>query len=171
MSYTIRRAVTGDQSFLWKMLYYAAHVEEEGRPFEDVMANPDLVPYLEGWGARADDLGFIANDTVTGSAAGAAWLRRMPDSWPLYRFVEPGTPELAMAMAPEHTGRGCGRELLTHLLNESRGLFPQIALSVRASNPAKRLYERVGFVTVAKITNRVGSDSFVMTLDLRPIAD
>ena len=129
------------------------------------MTNPDLVPYLEGWGAQGDDIGFIATDPVTGSAAGAAWLRRMPDSWPLYRFVELGTPELAMAMAPEHTGRGGGHELLTHLLNESRNLFPRIALSVRASNPAKRLYERVGFITVAEITNRVGGASFVMALD------
>ena len=69
MSYTIRRAVAGDQSFLWKMLYYAAHVEEEGRPFEDVMTNPDLVPYLEGWGVHDYDVGFIADDEVTGSAA------------------------------------------------------------------------------------------------------
>ena len=38
---------------------------------------------------------------------------------------------------------------------------------VRANNPARRLYERVGFVTVAEITNRVGGASFVTTLDLR----
>jgi ribosomal protein S18 acetylase RimI-like enzyme len=169
MSYTIRRAVDADLPFLWQMLYYAAHVDEEGRPFEDVMTNPDLVPYLEGWGAHGDDLGFIANDSVTGSAAGAAWLRPMPDSWPLYRFVELGTPELAMAMRPDHTGHGGGQELLIHLLSGCRHLFPGICLSVRASNPAKRLYERVGFITVAEITNRVGGASFVMALDLRPI--
>jgi hypothetical protein len=38
---------------------------------------------------------------------------------------------------------------------------------VRASNPAQRLYERLGFVTAAKVTNRVGTMSRVMKIDLR----
>ncbi|MGH7934689.1 MAG: hypothetical protein ACREQN_16220 [Candidatus Binataceae bacterium] len=38
---------------------------------------------------------------------------------------------------------------------------------VRSTNPARRLYERCGFVVVAEVTNRVGGSSFVMTAQLR----
>ena len=57
--------------------------------------------------------------------------------------------------------------LLGALLDLARGQFPAVALSVRASNPARRLYERHGFVVVDTITNRVGGQSFVMQADLR----
>ena len=81
-------------------------------------------------------------------------------------MVAPGTPELAVAVLPERVGTGAGTLLLQHLLEAVRGTRRNIVLSVRASNPAKRLYERLGFVTVASITNRVGSASFVMQLEL-----
>ena len=38
-------------------------------------------------------------------------------------------------------------------------------LSVREANPARRLYERMGFVVVQTIVNRVGGASFVMLKD------
>jgi ribosomal protein S18 acetylase RimI-like enzyme len=60
--------------------------------------------------------------------------------------------------------------LLTSLLTTAQDLIPTIALSVRDTNPAKRLYERFGFVTVAEIINRVGGRSSVMTIALRRIA-
>jgi ribosomal protein S18 acetylase RimI-like enzyme len=52
------------------------------------------------------------------------------------------------------------------LLDAARSLYSAIVLSVRADNPARRLYERVGFVAVDEITNRVGGTSLVMKVDL-----
>jgi len=160
MSYEIRPAAKSDAPFLWQMLYYAAHMDEDGAAPESARTNPDLAVYVEDWGERQGDAGFVAL-TPDGRPAGAAWIRVMSES-PLYRVVAPGTPELAIAVAPEHLGTGAGTLLLRRLLEAVRGTHRAVALSVRANNPAKRLYERSGFVTVAQITNRVGTTSHVM---------
>ena len=41
-------------------------------------------------------------------------------------------------------------------------LIPQIVLSVRDNNPAVRLHQQHGFVSVGRVTNRVGSDPLKM---------
>ena len=161
MTYELRAATAYDRAFLWKMLYYAAHMEESGEPPESALVNPDLVPYVEGFG-RDGDLGVIAIEAATRMAAGAAWIRTMPATWPLYRFVDAATPELAIAVEPAHIGRGVGSQMIAHLLTSSAAIYPAVALSVRANNPAKALYERVGFVIVSTITNRAGGTSFIM---------
>ena len=96
MNYTIRSANAADEPFLWQMLYYAAHIEEDGAAAESARTNPDLTDYVAGWGKRAGDVGVIAV-TLEGSAVGAAWARAMPARCPLYRLVAPDTPEVAIA--------------------------------------------------------------------------
>jgi GNAT superfamily N-acetyltransferase len=167
MKYIIRAAVPDDQPFLWEMLYYAAHMDEGREPPESARTNAALAPYLEGFG-RPDDCGVIALDAATGTPCGAAWIRRMPSTWPLYRFVEAATPELAIAVAPAHLGRGAGGLMLARLLADAAANHHAIVLSVRANNPAKALYERLGFTVVAEITNRVGGASFIMKVALTP---
>ena len=161
MTYEIRAAVASDQSFLWQMLYYAAHMDEGGESLEFARVNPTLAPYVEGYG-RSGDLGVIAIDSLTHTNAGAAWIRTMPAGWPLHRFVDAATPELAIAVAPVYVGCGAGTQMIAHLMDSAAAIHPAIALSVRSSNPAKALYERMGFATVAEITNRVGGTSFIM---------
>ena len=163
MDYVIRPAIKADEPWLWQMLYYAAHMDEDGAPPEAAKTNPDLAYYVEGWGDRDGELGFIAI-APDGEPIGAAWMRVMPSVCPLYQIVAAGTPELAIATAPEHIGKGAGSLLLRHLLDAARGQHQAIVLSVRASNPARRLYERCGFVAVRQITNRVGTESSVMLL-------
>jgi GNAT superfamily N-acetyltransferase len=167
MKHILRAAVPDDQPFLWQMLYYAAHMDEGDKPWESARTNPDLAPYVDGFG-RADDLGVIALDAATGARAGAAWIRRMPPAWPLYRFIDASTPELATAVAPAHIGVGAGSLMLARLLADAAALHSAIVLSVRANNPARALYERLGFAVVAEITNRVGGKSFIMKVALTP---
>ena len=62
-----------------------------------------------------------------------------------YGYVDDETPELAIAVLPDHRGRGLGRRLLRELLDAAGGRFGAVSLSVRAENPAWRLYERTGF--------------------------
>jgi ribosomal protein S18 acetylase RimI-like enzyme len=73
---------------------------------------------------------------------------------------------LAIAVATEHLGRGAGSQMIAQVLAASAAIYPAVALSVRANNPAKRLYDRVGFATVAEITNRVGGKSLIMRATL-----
>jgi len=161
MDFFIRPADRSDEAYLWRMLYYAAHMDEDGVAPETAMTNPDLAPYVENWRKRAGDLGFIAV-SEDGEPAGAAWIRVMPAESPLYRWVAARTPELSIAVAPAFVGNGAGTKLLRYLIPASRAICPAIVLSVRVDNPAKRLYERFGFTTIAHIANRVGSESFVM---------
>jgi ribosomal protein S18 acetylase RimI-like enzyme len=167
MSYEFRKATAADQPFLWQMLYYAAHMDESAETPESARLNPDLAPYVEGFG-RLGDLGVIALDPANRTAAGAAWIREMPASWPLYRFIAPGTPELAIAVVPTHIGQGAGSAMLLRLLGDAALIYPAVALSVRGNNPARALYERSGFVTVATTMNRLGGESYVMRATLTP---
>jgi ribosomal protein S18 acetylase RimI-like enzyme len=128
--------------------------------------HPYLAEFAAGWG-RPGDLGAIAVGSTDGHALGAAWARRLSGPEKRYAAVDDGTPELAIAVQPAAIGQGIGGALLGALLEMARGQYPAIALSVRESNPARRLYERHGFVVVDTITNRVGGRSFVMQVDLR----
>jgi ribosomal protein S18 acetylase RimI-like enzyme len=53
---------------------------------------------------------------------------------------------------------------LGRLLAAAEPRFPALSLSVRADNPARRLYERFGFVAVDGLdhTNRAGGTSLTM---------
>jgi len=51
---------------------------------------------------------------------------------------------LFVTVAPEARGQGVGRQLIEHCLAETEG---EVKLHVEYDNPAKRLYERLGFVT------------------------
>ncbi|MFN8497692.1 MAG: N-acetyltransferase [Anaerolineae bacterium] len=154
----IRRATPADEPFLWRMLYYASHMDkDDGAVADDAKTHPYLARFVEGWG-QPDDLGVIAQD-ADGRPLGAAWVRVLP-------VADGEHAELAIAVLPECIGRGVGGRLLTRLLAEARGVYPCIYLSVRDSNPAIRLYERAGFVVVGEITNRVGGKSYLMRVNL-----
>jgi ribosomal protein S18 acetylase RimI-like enzyme len=151
-----------DEPFLWEMLYYAAHVDEEPNgSVEAVRNNPFLAKYVAHWG-KPGDLGMIAYEVGTLEPVGAAWLRIFVGADKNCDDIEDGTPELAIAVAPSCTGNGIGAQLLRHLFDAAASSYPAVYLSVRATNPAKRLYERFGFVVIGELTNRVGGTSFHM---------
>jgi ribosomal protein S18 acetylase RimI-like enzyme len=161
------RLVTADDAdFLWEMLYWAAHADEDvGVGPDDVRRDPDLIGYASGWGRRGD-LGVVAE--IDGRRVGAAWLRLFdPDTSDYRVFVDDLTPELVAAVAPGHHGRGVGTLLLTTLFDHADPEFPASVLSVRADNPAVRLYERFGYREVDRIVNRVGTESLRMTRTAR----
>jgi len=57
-------------------------------------------------------------------------------------------------IAKEFQRRGFGTRLLKRLLEEARGSNLPIRLRVLAVNPAKALYERLGFVVVERTPER-----------------
>lgn len=167
MDVLVRKATTEDTDFLWQMLYYAAHMfEGEADSYQAAKTNPDLAKYVLNWG-RTTDLGSIAMEPGTGKPLGAAWSRLLVGKEKTYAYVNDLTPELAVATLPEYGGRGIGTKLIQHLLEQARGRFEAVTLSVRVSNKAERLYQRLGFETMQEIINRVGTRSLVMmkTLD------
>jgi ribosomal protein S18 acetylase RimI-like enzyme len=166
LTYSIRPAIPADEPILWDMLFYAANMAEDGAiSSQAAKTHPYLAEFVAGWG-RPGDLGVIAIDIADGHTLGAAWLRRLSGPEKRYAAVADGVPELAIAVAPAAIGQGIGGALLSALLDLARGQYSAVALSVRASNPARRLYERHGFAVVDTITNRVGGRSFVMMIEL-----
>lgn len=51
-------------------------------------------------------------------------------------------------LAPELQGRGVGEALIRQLIAEAREAGASLSLNVLHENPARRLYERLGFVVV-----------------------
>lgn len=144
----IRRVEQSDEPFLWEMLYQSLYVPE-GREFfpREVLSSPEVARYVKGWG-REHDIGFLALDSNTNQPIGAVWIRLFSEGDRGFAHVDDETPELGIAVLPEHRGQGVGTELLTHMIETARGSYPSLALSVSSENPALRLYQRSGFEVV-----------------------
>lgn len=142
----IRPARADDQGFLWEMLYAAIFVPPgDHPPPRTILGDPHLAHYVEDMGARPGDAAWIA-ESPEGTPRGAVWLRRLPSGDPGYGFVDARTPELAVAVAEGHRGRGVGSQLMTTALAATG----RCSLSVDRRNPAMRLYERLGFGVVSE---------------------
>lgn len=136
-----------DLSFVREMLYEAAFWRGtvDAPPIDTALSLPSLGIYLEGWGRPGDD-GLIAK--VGDEPAGAVWVRRYSDDAHGYGYVDELTPELSIAVASDHRGRGIGRCLMTAILAELHlQAIAQVSLSVEDDNPARQLYQSLDFVT------------------------
>ncbi|MVU76458.1 GNAT family N-acetyltransferase [Nocardia sp. ET3-3] len=163
----VRSAEIADEKFLWAMLYEAAYARAQGIDSPDDLRDiPGLGHFVEGWGA-ANDLGVIGG--FDGVPLGAAWLRSLTSEDPGYGYVDDDTPELAIGVAPEGRGTGLGTALMSALLDAAREKYDAVSLSVRLENPARKLYQRLGFVDVdgSDHTNRAGTTSVTMILRFR----
>jgi GNAT superfamily N-acetyltransferase len=117
--------------------------DRELPPYELVIAHPELARYHEGWG-RPGDLAVIAERD--GRVIGASLCRTFSEEDHGHGYVDPETPELAVAVWEGHRGEGIGTRLMGAVEEAARAEgVSQISLSVDAENPARRLYERLGY--------------------------
>ncbi|HEX8990214.1 MAG TPA: GNAT family N-acetyltransferase [Anaerolineales bacterium] len=165
MEFAIRPITYGDIPFLWDMLRYAAHLAEVGAaPPQAARDDRRLSMWVDDWG-RPGDCGLIACNPSGSRKLGAAWLRLLARGSST-GYYDDETPELAIAVLPECTGHGIGSGLLSALIDSVRNTVPAVVLTVRAGNPARRLYERHGFVMIGEVPNRAGTTSSKMLLRL-----
>ena len=168
-SFQLRKleASTTDQEIVWLMLMHAAHEDEVNK----VKTFAPLQPYAQNFGQEKGDFGLVALDGDL--AIGAAWVRELGvNGFASFHLKDndnfdelKAMPELAIACLPENRRKGVGYSLLTSLLQSAKDKnHPGVCLSCRESNPAMRLYERVGFVKVPRTeyTNRAGGISITM---------
>lgn len=160
MDYRVRAATAKDQSIIWEMLRYASHESS----VKSVQQQPLLARYALEWGITGD-CGYIAEQNTL--HLGMAWLRLWLREDKGFGYVSDQIPELAIAVLPDYRGKGIGTHLLQEILviaASPKHRFPGVSLSVRADNPAVRLYERLGFIKVSgsEVVNRLGEISFNM---------
>jgi ribosomal protein S18 acetylase RimI-like enzyme len=142
-SIALRPACPDDEPFLTAMLRLAAGWRTGSAAARLSAAD---VAYVRGFG-RPGDAGLIA--LCDGAPAGAAWYRLFTRDEGTYGHVADDVPELAIAVRPEARGRGIATLLLDRLLAAAaREGRPGVSLSVEDGNPARRLYDRAGFVVV-----------------------
>jgi ribosomal protein S18 acetylase RimI-like enzyme len=157
----IRPATANDVAFLKKMLYEAARWNPDWprEPIEEVLADPVLVRYHQGWG-REGDGGVVAE--LEGEPVGAAWYRRFTAEAPGYGFMDEKTPELSIAVAPLHRRKGIGEALLRACMVQAREEgFQSLSLSVTVHNRSRMMYQRAGFEKVVE-----DGDSWTMVANL-----
>ncbi|HNS73413.1 MAG TPA: N-acetyltransferase [bacterium] len=161
MNVIIRPLTPEDEPFLWEMLYEAVYVPEgEPRPPRKIVRLPEIARYVQEW-ATEGGYGFLAGDSGTGQAVGAAWLRLLTGTNRGFGYVNDATPELCIAVLPGHRGRGIGTQLLARLFESGCG-YATVSLSVSMANPALRLYQRFGFEIVGSV-----GDSYTMIKTIR----
>jgi GNAT superfamily N-acetyltransferase len=142
-----RELTTADLPFLRSMLVTAALWRTWTRPLRILqpllLRSSQLAMYHRHWG-RPGDTGFVAQEADR--RLGAVWYRLFTEEEHGDGYVDPETPELAIAVVARARGRGVGGALMEAIHERARqdGLA-RIALSVDAGNPARRLYERLGY--------------------------
>jgi RimJ/RimL family protein N-acetyltransferase len=157
---TYRPMRDDEAPLLREFLGLAIFVEDHADPVPpDIVDSPELAKYIDRWG-RPDDVAIVAVDGD--DVVGAAWARILPAASPGYGHVDDRTPEIDVSVKEEHRGSGIGTALMTRLLDRlaMRG-YARASLSVQKANPARRLYERLGFTTV-----RDGGSDLVMAVPL-----
>jgi ribosomal protein S18 acetylase RimI-like enzyme len=145
----IRPAAAADLDDLRRALYEAVawNPERVIPPYEFTIEHPELARYHAGWGRRGD-LAVVAEDG--GEIVGAALCRLFTNDDHGHGYVDDETPELAVAVWDGRRGKGIGTQLMEALEDVARAEgFSQLSLSVDADNPARHLYERLGYAEIS----------------------
>jgi GNAT superfamily N-acetyltransferase len=155
----IRELRADEVSFLKDMLYAAIAWNPERQlplPKAELLDLPQLTIFHEGWG-REGDTALVAE--LEGQPVGLAWYRFFTEEVHGEGFVDQATPEVAIAVVEGQRGNGVGAALMQAIHERARADgIARVSLSVDHDNPARRLYERLGYVDVAEGDERMVLD-------------
>lgn len=146
MEYCIREINEKEYGILQDFLYEAIFVPEGvPAPPRDIIRQPELQVYLDGFGQKPSDLALAAE--VGGRIVGAVWVRIMPD----YGHIDDQTPSVAIALYREYRNMGIGTALMEAMLRKLKNAgYRQASLAVQKANYAVRMYRKVGFEVVGE---------------------
>ena len=135
---TLRDATAEDLEFLFSLLRVAL--------------GPYVVQTFGSWDdAEQRARFFAATDPTThrveqgGRPVGCLAVRRLPDEVRLNRVL----------LLPEWQNRGIGTQLVREVVAQARAAGLPVRLRVFRVNPARRLYERLGFVATGETDTHV----------------
>ena len=153
------RELRDNETELLKDFLYEAIFIPEGvdPPPREIIEQPELKLYYEGFGTGRADYCIVADDG--GNVIGAVWTRIMND----YGHVDDETPSLAISLYKAYRGQGIGTQLMEMILAllKEKG-YERVSLAVQKANYAVRMYEKVGFKTVDE-----NDEEFIMVCDLK----
>lgn len=141
------------KDFLYEAIFIPEGVDP---PPREIIEQPELKLYYEGFGTGRADYCIVADDG--GNVIGAAWTRIMND----YGHVDDETPSLAISLYKAYRGQGIGTQLMEMILAllKEKG-YERVSLAVQKANYAVRMYEKVGFKTVDE-----NDEEYIMVCDL-----
>ena len=145
----IRELRADEVSFIGDMVYAALAWNPARRlpPKADLLRLPQVTMFFEGWGRAGDTALAAVHDA---RLVGLAWYRFFTEEVHGEGFVDEATPEVAIAVVDGQRGSGVGTALMEAIHDRARADgIARISLSVDHDNPARRLYERLGYVEVA----------------------
>ena len=155
-----RELNTSEYDLLKEFLYEAIYIPEGvDPPGKEIVEQPELALYYEGFGTGKADHCIVAEDA--GKVIGAVWTRIMND----YGHVDDDTPSFAISLLQDYRGTGIGTQLMKRMLLHLKDCgFEKASLAVQKANYAVRMYKKVGF----KVTN-VNAEEYIMICDLKEI--
>lgn len=151
----LRPSLPEDRDFIFRL--YASTREEELRPF--------------GWNAAQQEaflrMQFNAQQQWYASTYSTAENQIIEkDHEPIGRMIVQREPDMCrlvdISLLPPHRGHGIGGELIRALIEQCGDSGAVLQLQVVNTNPAQRLYSRLGFV-------KTGADQIYTQMELRPI--
>lgn len=157
MNCMIRKIRQDEVKILDRFLYEAIFIPEgvEAPPME-IINQPELQVYLDGFGGRKGDICFVAESD--GAIVGAVWVRIMDD----YGHIDDETPSFAISLLKEYRGNGIGTELMKKMLMELKACnYKKTSLAVQKQNYAVRMYKKVGFEIIDE-----NEEEFIMVCTL-----
>ena len=157
MSMELRELRYNETELLKVFLYEAIFIPEGvDPPPREIIEQPELKLYYEGFGTGRADYCIVADDG--GNVIGAVWTRIMND----YGHVDDETPSLAISLYKAYRGQGIGTQLMEMILAllKEKG-YERVSLAVQKANYAVRMYEKVGFKTVDE-----NDEEYIMVCDL-----
>jgi DNA-binding MarR family transcriptional regulator/GNAT superfamily N-acetyltransferase len=113
-------------------------LHESLKPYEDTPEDIEQ-GILDAFTARGREGGFVLIAEFNGHIAGALVMQRTG-----MKGYVPENILLFVAVSPEERGKGMGRKIIEHALDRVEG---NVKLHVEYDNPARRLYERIGFTS------------------------
>ncbi|GHG86022.1 GNAT family N-acetyltransferase [Comamonas sp. JC664] len=158
VSIDLRAATASDEPFLFALYVSTREHELAGWGWapaqRDAFLRMQWLAQSHDWAARYPG----ADHQVVclhGQPAGRLLVARAPSEW---RVVD-------IALMPQHHGGGVGTRLLTHVRDAAEEAGVPLRLRVLRNNPARRLYERLGFE--ADAASQDAADPYV-SLSWRP---
>jgi len=121
---------------------------EDDLPFLLTLRKTTMQEHLQRAGAPLDDDYHLARIRYRFEDARIVWLDGRPAGLLKHGRDPAGWRIVQIQIDPAFQGRGLGRRLLEGVLDEADAEGVPVTLSVLKGNPARRLYEALGFIPV-----------------------